>query len=455
MTMEPAENASKSAARGYYPLYVLTILVLVNALAYLDRQVMLILVEPIQTDLGINDTQMGIIIGPAFMALFLAAAMPMGALADRHARNRLLAAGVAIWSLATLWAGRSDSFGELVLARACVGLGEACVVPAVFSLVTDYFAAERRGRAMAVVTTGVPIGAGMALFGGGLILQWATEADMKLPAFGAEQPWEVVLVLFGLLGLVVALLTLSIAEPRREGTNGPQAAARPESKRAKPPADAGFLAYLRKNPRAIAVILVPYVLLGYIQIATFSWVPTLLMRLHGLGHADTGMIVGAVTVIVPIVTSLIAGTAADYLFRRTATGAFLIVAWIGPLILPGILLIALSPTVAGVAAGLILACAVGGAASTTAYVALQAITPAPFRGRKLALYNMLLQVTGLGAGPLIVAAITDYVFADRAMLNFAIIVAVVPAWVAAVYCGFAGRKSYARLRLLVSEQNGD
>lgn len=455
MTERPASIASESARHKYYPLYVITILVLINALAYLDRQVMLILVEPIQADLGISDTQMGIIIGPAFMALFLAAAMPMGALADRHARNRLLAAGVAIWSLATLWAGRSDSFGELLLARACVGLGEACVVPAVFSLVADYFAAEHRGRAMAVVTTGVPIGAGLALFGGGLILQWATKADIRLPAFGAERPWEIVLVLFGLLGLVVALLALSIAEPRRDGANGPPPPARPESDPAAPAETGGFLAYLGKNPGAVAVILLPYVLLGYIQIATFSWVPSLLMRLHGLDHADTGMIVGTVTVIVPIVTSLIAGTAADYLARRNATGAFLIVAWIGPLILPGILLIALSPTVTGVVVGLILACAVGGAASTTVYVALQAITPAPFRGRKLALYNMLLQVTGLGAGPLIVAAITDYVFADRAMLNFAIVVAVAPAWVAAVACGFAGRKSYARLRRLVSAQDGD
>lgn len=448
---------------GWFSIYVITILVLINALAYLDRQVMLILVEPIQADLGLSDTQMGIIIGPAFMALFLAAAMPMGVLADRHARNWLLAAGIAIWSLATLWAGRSGNFGELVLARACVGLGEACVVPAVFSLVSDYFAPERRGRAMAVVSTGVPIGAGLALFGGGLILQWAAREQVTLPALGATQPWEVVLVLFGLLGLIIALLALSIPEPRRIRRAADETAAAAQGadtgtntgETALTPADTGgFIAYLRRNPGAIAVILVPYVLLGYIQIATFSWVPTLLMRLHGVGHADTGMIVGTVMVVVPIVTSLIAGVAADYLFKRTAVGPFLIVMWVGPLILPGVLLIALSPTVAGVVGGLILACAVGGAASTTVFVALQAITAAPYRGRKLALYNLLLQVTGLGAGPLIVAAITDYVFQDRAMLHYAILAAVVPAWLAALYCGFAGRKSYEQLRRLVAAQDG-
>lgn len=448
MTIESATPVRPFDRTRYYSAYVIAILVLVNALAYLDRQVMLILVEPIQGDLGLSDTQMGIIIGPAFMAFFLAAAMPMGALADRYARNRLLAAGIAIWSVATLWAGRSDSFGELALARACVGFGEACVVPAVFSLVTDYFSPERRGRAMAVVTTGVPIGAGFALFGGGLILQWASTHDVRLPLLGAAQPWEVVLILFGLSGLVVALLTLTIAEPR-QATKAVDAA-QPGAV----PATESFFAYLRTRPGAIAIILIPYVLLGYIQIATFSWVPTLLMRLHGLGHAETGIIVGTVTVVIPIITSLIAGSVADHLFRRFAAGPFLIVVWIGPLILPGVLLIALSSGVAGVVAGLVLACAVGGAASTTAYVALQAVTAAPFRGRKLALYNMLLQVTGLGAGPLIVAAITDYVFQDRAMLHLAILVAVIPAWIAAVYCGFAGRKSYEQLRQRISIQDG-
>lgn len=444
---------------GWFLYYFLTVLVLVNALAYLDRQVMLILVEPIQSDLGLSDTQMGIIIGPAFMALFLAAAMPMGVLSDRYARNRLLAAGIAIWSLATLWAGRSDSFGELALARACVGLGEACVVPAVYSLVTDYFSPERRGRAMAVASTGIPIGAGLALFGGGLILQWAARENVSLPGLGDVQPWELVLILFGLLGLVIALLALSIPDPRqvaRRAADEAPAAAAPEAGDAAtaPPAQGGFVAYLRRNPGAIAIILVPYILLGYIQIAALSWVPTLLTRLHGVSHADTGMIVGTVLVVVPIVTSLIAGAVADHLFKRTAAGPFLIVAWIGPLILPGILLIALSPSVIGVVCGLIVTSAVGGAASTTAFVALQAVTDAPYRGRKLALYNMLMQATGLGLGPLIVAAVTDYVFQDRTMLHYAILVAVIPAWVLAFYCGFAGRKSYERLRRLFGTHDG-
>ncbi len=318
---------------------------------------------------------------------------------------------------------------------------------------TDYVSPERRGRAMAVVTTGVPIGAGFALFGGGLILQWAATNDVRFPLLGATQPWEVVLVLFGLSGLVVALLTLTIAEPRQAAQAVETAQRETAAQPAAAPATESFLAYLRTRPGATAIILIPYVLLGYIQIATFSWVPTLLMRLHGLGHAETGIIVGTVTVVIPIITSLIAGTAADHLFRRFAAGPFLIVVWIGPLILPGVLLIALSPGVTGVVAGLVLACAVGGAASTTVYVALQAVTAAPFRGRKLALYNMLLQVTGLGAGPLIVAAITDHVFQDRAMLHLAILVAVIPAWIAAVYCGFAGRKSYEQLRQRISLQD--
>ncbi|WP_161956833.1 MFS transporter [Sphingosinithalassobacter portus] len=421
--------------RRHYPTYVVVVLMLVSALSYLDRQVMSILISPIQADLGFTDSQMGLIIGPAFMSLFLIAGLPMGHLADRHHRGRLLAAGIAIWSAGTVMTALVSGFWPMALSRAVVGLGEAAVVPAAYSLVADYFAPDRRARAVAWVTIGIPIGAGSALFVGGLLLK-LFETPQALPVLGEVQPWSLVLITFGIAGIIVAALALTIREPARH------VAAATGSGGAVP----GFTAFLRREPVGVTLVLLPYILLTFMQVAMIVWVPTLLTRRQGLDPADAATLYGAMTLVIPIAATLTGGWIADRLMRRHAAGPFLLVTWLAPLFLPGVLLFALPLSLPLVVTGLTITLAVGGFCTTTVYAAVQAIVPPMFRGRILALYGLTAQLAGVGFGPLIVGLVSDYMFPDRSYLHLAIIAVIVPAWIVTVICGLLGRRHFGELR---------
>lgn len=422
----------------FYPWYVVGVLLLVNALAYLDRQVMSILISPIQAELGFSDTQMGIVIGPAFMSLFLLAGLPMGQLADRHNRSLLLAGAILLWSLGTLMSAVADSFALLSASRALVGLGEACVVPAAYSLVADYFPAERRARAIAWVTIGMAVGAGCALFLGGLLLRTFDRIGARAwPMIGVQQSWSMVLALFAAAGLLVMLLVLTVIDPRQR---------KPEEIQAAAPTAGGFFLFLRQHRMAVTMVLTPYVLLTFMQVAMIVWVPTLLNRRLGMDPADAATLYGTLTLIIPIFFALCGGWIADYLMRRHAAGPYLLVTWLTPLFLPGVLLFALSQSQPLVIAGLVITLAVGGVCTTTVYAAVQAAAPAVFRGRILALYGLLAQLAGIGFGPPLVGFVSDHVFGNKAMLHLAVILSIAPAWIIAVLVAIAGRRHYADLR---------
>lgn len=422
-----------------YPWYVVGVLLLINALSYLDRQVMSILVSPIQADLGFSDTQIGLLLGPAFMVFFVLAGMPMGRIADQHNRARLLCFGVLVWSAGTVFTGLSNSFAGMMVSRAAVGLGEACVVPAAFSLIADYFAPEKRGRAASWVTVGLPIGAASALFGGGMMLKWADGLNgAALPLIGARAPWEIVLVSFGAVGIVVALLTLTLREPRRAAVPGVAPAGEV----------AGFTPFLRRYKGPLTLILLPYVLLTYMQVAIILWVPTLLTRRHGMDPADAATLYGVITLTIPVLAATTGGWIADWLLRRHAAGPFLLVTWLSPLYLPGVLFFTLGQSLPMAVLGLCIISLVGGVCSTTVYASIQNVAPAQFRGRILALFNLLAQLAGIGLGPLLVALVTDNLFADRSMLHLAMIVAVAPACVVTSICGVIGRRHFAAMRAL-------
>ncbi|QKR98401.1 MFS transporter [Sphingomonas sp. CL5.1] len=429
-------------AGRFYPRYLVGVLALINAISYLDRQVMSILLSPIQADRGFSDTELGVLIGPAFMLLFVLAGMPMGRIADRHHRGLLLAAGIFIWSACTLATAFAPTFWTMAAARAGVGLGEACVVPAAYSLISDYFAPDRRARAIAWVTIGIPVGAGLALFGGGLLLKaFAPLAGRPFLGIGPTEPWAMVLLVFALAGFVVAALALTIIDPRKAPSI---------TTTALDPAGS-FPAFLRAHPLGLILVLLPYILLTFVQVAMIAWVPTLLTRRHGLSPADAATLYGALTFVVPVVATLCGGWIADRLLRFSPAGPFLLVTWLAPLFLPGVLLFALPHSITLVVTGLFITLAVGGVCSTTVYAAVQTVAPAGFRGRILALYGLLAQLAGVGAGPLVVALVTDHVFHDRAMLHLAIVAVVTPAWLVTVWCGFAGRRHYAALRAAATE----
>ncbi len=199
-----------------YAWYVVVVLTAAYVVSFIDRQILALLVEPIRRDLGLTDTQMGLIMGSAFALFYTILGIPLGWLADRFSRRGIIAAGITIWCLMTAACGLSRNFGQLFLARVGVGVGEAALSPSALSLISDYFPRERRGRAISFYNMGVSLGAGIAMIGGGWIIAGIIDAPpTTLPVVGEIYAWQTVFLVVGLPGLAIAALMATVREPER------------------------------------------------------------------------------------------------------------------------------------------------------------------------------------------------------------------------------------------------
>jgi MFS family permease len=210
--MAPAARPTEAYAR-----YVLGLLVVVYVLNFLDRQILSILAERIKTDLDLRDDQIGFLYGTAFAVFYALFGIPLGRLADVWVRTRLIALGLAVWSLMTAASAFARNFAELSAARIGVGIGEASANPAAYSLLSDSFPAARRATVLAIYSSGIYLGAGLGLGIGGLIVErWdAAYAGAAVP-FGLRG-WQVAFLAVGLPGLLLATWVATLREPPRGG----------------------------------------------------------------------------------------------------------------------------------------------------------------------------------------------------------------------------------------------
>src|SRR4051812_38184320 len=183
--MAIASEDERSFPRPAYAWYVVFIIFIADIVAFIDRVVVGILTPALQTDLGLSDSQAGLLQGLAFALFYTVLGVPLGWLADRWNRSRLLAIGVGIWSLATAFCGVAKGFGFLFLARLGVGMGEGTVHPCGTSLIGDYFPQRTRARAFGVHVMGSAVGNGLAFLFGGSLLAWlTTRGGLDVPGFG-------------------------------------------------------------------------------------------------------------------------------------------------------------------------------------------------------------------------------------------------------------------------------
>src|SRR4051794_2077819 len=162
-----------AAPRGRASL-VLALLLLAYIFNYLDRQILGILAQPIKADLRLTDTQFGAIGGLAFALLYSALGIPLALLADRTSRSAVIAGALAVWSGFTALCGLAVGYGQLFLFRLGVGIGEAGGVAPSYALIADYFPPERRARALAVFSLGIPIGLAAGTLLGAYIAHWVS-----------------------------------------------------------------------------------------------------------------------------------------------------------------------------------------------------------------------------------------------------------------------------------------
>jgi predicted MFS family arabinose efflux permease len=198
---EPAHDAPPPKRYRYY---VLAILVVVYTLNFLDRQVLGILVKPIKAELGLSDTQVGLMGGLAFASLYATLGLPIAYLADRGSRRRIMSWSLALWSAFTAVCGFTHNFVQIFLARVGVGIGEAGGVAPAYSMISDYFPKEQRARALSVYSLGIPIGSALGILAGGLI--------------AAKINWRAAFMIVGAVGIVVApIFRYTVKDPKRGG----------------------------------------------------------------------------------------------------------------------------------------------------------------------------------------------------------------------------------------------
>ena len=173
--------------------YVLIVLMLAYISSFIDRQVLALLVEPIKRDLNVSDSQVGLLVGLSFALFYTFLGIPIGKLADRKNRKKIILVGITIWSIMTALCGITNSYWQLFWARMGVGVGEAALSPAAYSLITDMFPKNKLGTAMGIYNIGVFLGSGLSIFLVALIIKLVSVEGMwVLPIVGQVHPWQTV-----------------------------------------------------------------------------------------------------------------------------------------------------------------------------------------------------------------------------------------------------------------------
>ncbi len=444
---EPRTPPTEAWPRPAYAWYVVVVLTLAYTCSFIDRQILTLLIEPIRRDLHVTDTQVSLLGGLAFSILYTTLGMPLARLADQTNRRNLMTVGIAVWSLMTATCGVVRGFWGLFAARVGVGVGEAALSPAAFSVLADYFPPQRLARAASTYSTGVYFGAGLALMIGGAIIKLVSNAPtQEVPLLGSVFPWQFTFLVVGLLGLPIVLLMLTIREPARRGTAA-LAAGGPDAAASSWPA---LRSFMRQNARTLVCHIASFTLFGTAIGCYLFWSPTLMMRNHGWSASHAGFTIGAMMFVLGTSGVYCGGWLADRLAAAGREDAILRAAFIG--MLCGLPFMIATPLIGD---PLLATIALGGAIFFMAFpqglpsAALQLVTPNALRAQMTAIYFFVGNLIANGFGPTIPALLTDYVFKDPLMMRYslAIVIAVVlPLSLIVLHRGFgAYRSSVARV----------
>lgn len=419
--------------------YAVAVLLIAYTFSFIDRTIISLLVGPIKADLDISDTQMGVLMGFAFAIFYTIMGVPIGKLADQYSRRWIITVGVFFWSLMTAACGLSKSFWQLFAARVGVGIGEAALTPAAYSMIADYFHPSKLGRALGIYSSGVFVGAGLAFIIGGYIVNLIANASaVTLPIVGEMALWQLTFIIVGLPGIFVALLTLSVKEPKRRLTEI-------EQKYSSKVSFSKTLKYIRSHLKTFAGHFIGFSMLALTFNATAAWGPTMFIRKFDWSTADAGYVLGINILIFGTAGIIAGGWFSDRLIQRDCKDATQITGIISALgTAPSIILIGLLPsaTLVSICFAFFMFFASFGYGAAAA--ALQMITPNEMRAQVSALYLFFINLLGLGLGPTAVALLTDYVFKDLQAVGMSI---AVTAGVAAVLGGIilqATRKSFKK-----------
>ncbi len=420
--LAPAAAAAQAERQGWYLVFTL---LLFYIFSFIDRQIISLLVEPIKRDLQVTDTQIGLLQGLAFAIFYTAFGIPIGRLADRMNRKGIIAAGVFIWSIMATLCGLAKNFTQLFLARIGVGVGEAALSPAAYSMITDAFPREKLGRAFSVYNMGIAIGSGTAILVGGLVVAAVSGEGrtFALPLLGEVRAWQFVFIVTGAPGLVLPLLLLTVRDPERRGLIKD---ANNEAPKKLPLMH--VIRFMLKNGHFYSLHFVAMAMMAMLGYAVGAWLPTVMVRTYGLTAGTVGQVLGISTITINTIGIFLAGRICDRLTKGGRTDAPILVCF--GVAIAVVCTSAFPAFMPSAVAGLTVMCIAG--LPFHGYVAMgpmavNQVTPNQMRAQVSAVYLFTVNFLGLGFGPALVPMISDYILRDPMQIRWGLLIVVVTA----------------------------
>lgn len=391
----PGTVATAGTAPGVRTL--MWMLLIVYILNFLDRQILNILAEPIKAELGLSDTQLGLLAGPAFAVFYAVLGIPIARFADRASTNRvtLISISLAVWSLMTALCGMVGNFWQMLLARIGVGVGEAGCTPSAHSLIADSVPAERRSSAIAFFGLGVPIGSLLGLTIGG------TVNDI----YG----WRVALFLVGAPGLLLALiLPLLIKEPRSPESRATALAAAQTPGAVAAPQSTWSAISEAFSSRAFTWLFIAASVTAFLSYGKGLWTISFFIRSHGLSTTEAGLSMAVALGVAGVIGTWLGGKLADVFGKRDKQHLLTFPA-IGMAVAAPILFLGYTVENWQVAVLLLIVPTILNAAYYgPTYACVQGLVRPQLRSVAASMVVFGQNLIGLGAGPLAFGMLSDY-----------------------------------------------
>ena len=389
-----------------YGWYVAFILLIGFTFSFIDRQVLNLLVVPIQNDLNITDTQISALQGLAFVITYVGLCVPIGRIIDKTHRVSVMIIGLLIWSAATIACGFSKNYISMFIARMGIGAGESTVHPGSISILGDYFDSDKIASPMSIYLLGPYLGAGIAMIFGAQVLDWTSQMDSNfiLPLVGEVAPWQLTFIAVGLPGILVACLFLTIREPKRRIQ---------EIESQEAPSFKKIAEYIKNNWQVYGAIIIGNSCLIILLYGLQSWVPTMLLRVYEWDLIQSGRVYGLIAMLAGSAGVLSGPFVLKLMSKNNIDAPHFKLAIFG--ISMASLSLVLLPFQANVNIALIfvtlasffITLPLAGTSS-----AMVIVSPNRIRGVITGIYVVVTSVFGLVLGPFLVASSTDFIFQD-------------------------------------------
>lgn len=403
--------------KDIYAWYVVILCMVAYIFSFIDRQILALMIEPIKADLNLTDTQFSLLHGLAFSLFYAFMGLPLAYIADRFSRPKLIAAGIVFWSIATALCGLSKNFIQLFLSRMGVGIGEAALSPAAYSMFSDMFAKDKLGRAVAIYSIGSFVGGGIAFLVGGFVIGLLKDMSLiAVPLLGMLKAWQVAFILVGLPGVIIGILVLlTVKDPKRKGQ---MVDAQGNVVKVKL---SDTFKFLKKHKKTFTCHYLGFTFYAMALFCLISWTPAFYIRHYNMTATEVGYMLGAVLLISNTLGVFSAGWMNDYFIQKGRKDSPMFVGVIGivGLIIPMILFSQVNELWLSVTL-LVVAMFFASFPMPISTTAMQMLSPNQLRAQISSIFLLISNLIALGIGTTLVALITDRIFENPLMVGSSI-----------------------------------